>query len=75
MPIERIDPDLGSRLSASLDPSATASRLVADLPADQALGLRLLGMARAATALHMARSSGDLLSGSQAAKLLQKVRS
>lgn len=75
MPIERIDPDLGSRLSASLDPSATASRLVADLPADQALGLRLLGMARAAAALHMARTPQCLLNRSQAAKLLQQVRS
>ncbi|MFN7020495.1 MAG: hypothetical protein ACK4WH_04100 [Phycisphaerales bacterium] len=75
MPIERFEPLLGSRPSASLDLGVTVSRLVADLPADQALGLRLLGMARAAAALHTSHAADDLLSRSQAAQLLQQVRS
>lgn len=35
------------------DPCATAARLTSDLPADQALGLRLIALARAAAAIHL----------------------
>lgn len=67
------------------DPRATAARLVANLPADQALGLRLMALAQAAAAIHLNEwflhrplghnagappDSSGLLAHSQAAGLL-----
>ena len=39
------------------DSAAIAAAVLADMPRDQALGLRLIALARAAAALHMAHIS------------------
>lgn len=43
---------------------SAAARVVADLPADQALGLRLIMLARAAAGVHMAACAEDASRGS-----------
>jgi hypothetical protein len=50
-----------------------AARLVGHLPADQALGLRLIAMARAAAAVHLAASATPDLRSSQAASLIRTM--
>lgn len=65
--------------SSHADPRATAARLVADLPADQALGLRLIALARAAAEIHLNRRVeiapvASPLARSQAARLVEEVR-
>jgi len=50
-----------------------AGRLVGQLPADQALGLRLIALARAAAAVHMASIGTPDLRRSQAAALLREA--
>jgi hypothetical protein len=61
------------------DPRAIAARLVADVPADQALGLRLIALARAAAEIHLNKWSevapnNPPLARSQAARLVEEVR-
>ena len=59
-------------------PATAAERLIRELPRDQALGLRLIALARAAAAVHMSEMAagtagfGDRapLNGSQARGLL-----
>lgn len=61
---------------------ACASRLLADLPHDQAIGLRLIALARAAAAVHLAQQSAPdrhdpletPLDHSQASNLLRLFR-
>lgn len=52
--------------------AAIAARLVNNLPADQALGLRLIALARAAAAVHMGASLTPDPRRSQAAGLLRE---
>ena len=49
-----------------------AGKLVAHLPTDQALGLRLIALARAAAAVHMASNAMPDLRHSQAAGLIRE---
>lgn len=54
MPIEQDAPQFSALDSAINDHTAAlAARLTAGLPADQALGLRLIALARTAAAAHM----------------------
>lgn len=50
-----------------------ADKLVGHLPADQALGLRLVALARAAAAVHMASNAMPDLRHSQAAGLFPET--
>lgn len=65
-------------LSRPTDPprcaTSAAEALSLSIPADQAIGLRLLAMARAAAAMHLAETTNPqaLLEHSQAARLLRE---
>ena len=74
MPIEQEATSTHPSARANSDLSCAPGSLAAKFPADQAVGLRLLAIARAAAAMHMTESSRRApLAQSQAAGLLREV--
>lgn len=71
MQIEQDGP-LGDAHDRAVSATDIVGRLAAGLPADQALGLRLIALARAAAAVHMAASAAPDLRRSQAAGLIRE---
>ena len=73
VPIEQDALEFSAPRGSKSAVEAAATVLTSRLPADQALGLRLLALARAAAAVHMAEGALPMLAGSQAAGLIREV--
>ncbi|MCC6322806.1 MAG: hypothetical protein IT438_15385 [Phycisphaerales bacterium] len=74
MPIEQEATSTDSAASANPDLTRALASLASKFPADQALGLRLLAVARAAAAMHMADGFRRTpLASTQAAGLLRET--